>query len=127
MGQTLLVTVDVPLGADVLKALDAAGLKPSVFLWAQLSECQDRRLLVASRHLDGGGARDACGLIFDAMDAVGIGVRRAPDLFVCRMDALFIKTLRHIHRKTPDMESMRLGDLTIGNRTIEDSSVYRLV
>jgi hypothetical protein len=126
MAQALLVTVDVPLGAEVLKALDAAGLKPSVAMWAYLSEYEEWRLFVASRELDR-AERSAYSLIFKALDAAGLSGWRAPDVFVFRMDDPFIKKLRREYAKTGDNEGRRIGSFSAGYRYLEDSYVYRIV
>jgi hypothetical protein len=127
MGQALLVTVDIPLGAEVLSALDTAGLDPKVVMWAYFSDYEDWRLVIASRHFDGRSMRECYRLIIKAMDAAGISSFRAPEVFVCPMDEPFIKRLRRIFGKAAGTEGMRLGGQRIGNRCLEDAYVYRIV
>jgi hypothetical protein len=126
MAQALLVNIDVPLGAEVLSALDAAGLKPNVAMWAYLSDYEEWRFIIASRHLEERPLRVAYGKVIRAMDSAGIGVMRAPEVMILRMNDSFIKDLRRRFGKAASVEGMRLGGQRIGERYLEDAWVYRI-
>lgn len=125
MAKTLLVSVDVPLGREVLAALDAAGLGIKVALWAGLSAYEDWRLLLASPRLDKAGILGGYRAVNDAMDAAGISVYRAPIKMVLSMTDPSIKELRRRYAKAGDVEGMRVSG-RFGSLYVEDSYVYRI-
>lgn len=121
-----MVSVDIPLGSEVLSALDTAGLNINVALWAQLSGYEDWWFVIASRKLD--KEKDTIRryrIANAATGAAGIGVRRAPDIMILKMTDPFIKELRRSYAKTGDAEGMRLSG-RFGRYYIEDSYVYRI-
>ena len=69
MDKTALVSIDIETGAEILRALDRAGLKISVAVWALLAEYQEWRLMLASRKLDTVGPLQAYGLVRKALHA----------------------------------------------------------
>ena len=126
MGKTLLVTMDVPLGAKIVEALDHSDLPLSVALWAYLSEYEDWRLVLASRKLDEVNPIKAYRLVDEALQAAGFSYRQTPTLLIQRMSDPFIRELRRMYGKTKNVEGMRLGGQMIGDRFIEDAFVYRI-
>jgi hypothetical protein len=126
MAQALLVNIDIPLGWEVINALDAAGLNVNVALWAWLSEYEDWRLLLASRKLDKEDPRRRYLVVNAATDAAGIGIERAPTKMILSMTDPFIRELRHLFGKSRSVEGMRLGGQRIGNRFVHDAYVYRI-
>ena len=126
MDKTALVNIDFLRGAEILKALDQAGLRVSVALWTYLEEYEDWRLILAGRKLDAAGRREGYGLVHDALMATGITPERTPALMITRMTDPFIRELRRIFGKAKTVEGMRLGGQMIGDRFVEDAYVYRI-
>jgi hypothetical protein len=58
MDKTALVSIDLEIGSELLQALDRAGLRVQVALWANLAEYQDWRLILSARKLDSLGIRE---------------------------------------------------------------------
>lgn len=106
--------------------MEAAGLNVNVALWAWLSEYEEWRLVLASRKLDKEVTPRRYELVNAAADAAGIGIRRAPDLLILKTTDPFIRELRRLYGKSKNVEGMRLGGYTIGNRGIRDAWVYRI-
>jgi hypothetical protein len=126
MDQALLVTVDIPLGHEVISALETGGIKVNVALWAWLNEYEEWRLVIASRTLDKEGLLETYRLVNDATDAAGISVHRAPRKLILKTTDPFIRELRRMFGKLKDVEGMRLGSQRFGNRYISDGWVYRI-
>ena len=127
MANPILVGPEIDAGAALLKALDAAGLKVKVAMWAVLSEYEDWRIVLASPQLDRAGRQGPYGLIRDALDKAGFALERKPDCVVVRMTDPFVRQLRRRFGKAKSVEGMRLGGQLFGDRYIEDSYVYRIV
>lgn len=127
MDKSALVSIDIETGAEVLRALDEAGLKVKVAAWLQLAEYGDWRLVLASRLFDVADLREAYGLIHKALDAAEFPIDRTPTLFVLRTSEPLIRDLRRIFGKTKSVAGMRLGGQMIGDRFIVDGYVYRIV
>jgi hypothetical protein len=126
MGQALLVSIDIPLGREVISAMETAGLTVNVALWAWLSEYEEWRLVLASRKLDKENLLQAYMLVNSATDAAGIGIRRVPEIMILKMTDPFIRELRRLYGKSKDVEGLRLGGYSIGGRGIQDAWVYRI-
>jgi len=126
MGQALLVNIDLATGAEVLKALDGAGLQVKVALWLFSPDHQDWRLAVASRRLDAAGPGEDYGLIIEALDKAGFPLERQPPIMVLPMNGRFVRDLRRQIGKAKNVEGMRLGPQMIGDWFIADAFVYRV-
>ena len=126
MDKTVLVSLDLETGAKIIEALDNAGLKVNVALWATLSEYGDSRLILASRHFDDASPIKSYGKVLDTLREEGISTYQAPPLLVLRMNDPFIKELRKIFGKTKSVVGTRLGGQSFGDRFIEDAYVYRI-
>jgi hypothetical protein len=126
MDKTALVNIDVSLGEEVLKALDAARIETNVALWAWLSEYEDWRFVLASRTLDREGLRRGYEMVNRATDAAGIAINRAPSILILKMTDPFIRELRRIFGKGASVNGMRLGGQSIGNRFVQEAYVYRI-
>jgi hypothetical protein len=127
MANPILVGPEIDAGAALLKALDAAGLKVKVAMWAVLAEYEDWRIVLASSQLDRAGRQGPYGLIRDALDEAGFALERKPDCVVVRMTDPFVRQLRRRFGKAKSVEGMRLGGQLFGDRYIEDAYVYRIV
>jgi hypothetical protein len=126
MDKTALVNIDVSLGDEVVKALDAAGIETNVALWAWLSEYEDWRFVLASRTLDREGLRRGYEMVNRATDAAGIPIERVPSILTLKTTDPFIRELRRIFGRTRSVNGMRLGGQSIGNRFVQDAYVYRI-
>ena len=126
MGQALLVSVDIPMGAQILRALDDADLKIKVAAWMVLPEYEDWRIVLASPTFDKAGSRKTIRLIREALEAAQFPIDRKPATPVLPMKDPTIRELRRIFGKTKSVEGMRLGSQMIGGRFIEDGYVYRI-
>lgn len=110
-----------------MRALDAAGLKVKVAMWAVLSEYEDWRIVLASPQFDNAGPQGSYGLLFEALDKAGFTVERVPTCVIVRMTDPFVRQLRRRFGKAKSVEGMRLGGHLFGDRYIEDAYVYRIV
>jgi len=126
MDKAALVNIDIENAAQVLAALDKAGLKVSVAVLVLLSEYEDWRLVLASRTFDAAGVLGAYRLVHRALDHAGFPVERQPSLLILRMNDPSIRALRRIFAKTKSVSGMRLGGQMIGDRFIEDGYAYRI-
>jgi len=126
MGQALLVSVDIPMGAEILRALDVAGLNVKVAAWMVLPEYEDWRIILASSAFDKAGTLKTFRLIREALDAAGIPIERRPIFVPLRLTDPTIRELRRIFGKAKSVEGMRLGGQMIGDRFIEDGYAYRI-
>jgi hypothetical protein len=126
MGKALLVNLDLDIGAEVLKALDAAKLQVKVALWLFSPDHEDWFLVLASRQLDAAGPGEDFGLIHKALDKAGFPLERQPAIMPLRMDDSVIRDLRRMYSKSKNVEGMRLGPQMIGDWFVEDAVVYRI-
>jgi hypothetical protein len=124
MDQATLVGPDIDIGRDALTALDAAGIKPVVALLAVLPEYGDWRLILSSPALDQTHLLKA----HEQVHAVlrGDFVYRLPIIMILPTKDPFVREIRGIFGKAKDVEGMRLGGQTIGNRFIDSAYVYRV-
>jgi hypothetical protein len=123
---TALVNIDIGRGAEVLDILDRAKIRPTVAMWAHLSEYEDWCLVIAAREFDAVDLRAAYRLLNDSLNAGGITPQKKPVVMILPMKDPFIKGLRKIFGKTKSVEGMRLGGQMVGDRFIEDAFVYRI-
>ncbi|MDQ2776274.1 MAG: hypothetical protein M3Y57_15355 [Acidobacteriota bacterium] len=126
MVKTSLVSVDLERGREVLDALDNAGIRVSVVLWAYLSEYEDWRLIFADPRLDAIGVKKAYKSLNDTVMAAGMRIEDKPLFMVLSMSDAFIKNLRRSFGHTRSVDGMRLGGQLIGDRFVEDAYVYRI-
>lgn len=127
MDRSVLVSIEVERGAQVLSILDQAGIKINVALFAHLSEYETWRLILAGRPLDAPPRlQDAYGLLHTALDAAEFASQKTPAMMILPMDDPFIKALRRLFGKSSHVEGMILGGQTIGNRFLEEGYVYRI-
>jgi hypothetical protein len=126
MGQALLVSVDIPMGAKILRALDEAGLNVKVAAWMVLPEYEDWRLILASPTFDKAGIREGYGIINKALDAAEIPFALQPVFMTLPMTDPTIRDLRRTYRKEKDIEGRRIGGHMIGDRFVEDGYAYRI-
>src|SRR5579872_3491427 len=127
MDKTALVSIDLDMGSELLQALDRAGLRVQVALWANLAEYQDWRLILSARKLDSVGIREGYRLLYESLAGggfIGFTAANTPSIMILPISDPFIKGLRSIFGKAKNVEGMRLGGQLIGDRFIEDAYVY---
>src|ERR1017187_115845 len=127
MGKAVLVSIDLVIGAEVLKILDAADLKPNVAVGSFLPYHESWRLVFASRQFDAVGESRARKLVYAALKKADFPTHKEPSFMILPMDDPFIRDLRRHHGKPKKMiEGVRLGPETIGKWFIEDGYAYRI-
>jgi hypothetical protein len=126
MDKSVLVSVDLDQGSQILSILDRAGIKAKVALWVYFTEYEGWRLVLSGRQFDAVPLRDAYGLVHQALRAAGIGPDSEPIFMILAMRDPFIKALRRLFGKARRVEGMRLGGDTIGDRDVEEGYVYRI-
>ena len=126
MDKTVLVSIDLEQGAQILGILDRAGFKVKVALWVRFSEYESWRFVLAGRQFDAVSFLDAYGLVHEALRAAGIDSDDEPLLMILALRDPFIKALRRLFRKARRVEGLRLGGDTIGDRDVEEGYVYRI-
>jgi hypothetical protein len=124
MDQATLVNLDVNAGLKVLNTLDTAKLKAAVALWMLSPDYSDWRLVLASPAFDQTHPLKAYEQVAEALH--GRFAHMRPPILILPMKDPFIRELRRIFGKTKDVDGMRLGGQTIGNRFISDAYVYRI-
>ncbi len=126
MGKALLANSELETGAEIVEALDEAGLKVNVGIWATLSEYGGERLILSSRYFDDESPSKAYGKVLDALHDRGIPHRQIPPLLVLRMKDPFIRELRKLFGKAKSVAGTRLGGQSFGDRFVEEGYVYRI-
>jgi hypothetical protein len=127
MGKALLVSIDLDIGAEVLKILDAAGLKPNVAVGSFLPDHESWRLLFASRQFDAVGQSEARRLVYAALKEADFPVHKEPSFMILPMKDPFIRDLRRHHGKPKKvLEGVRLGPESLGKWFVEDGYAYRI-
>jgi len=126
MASATLVSFDIEIGDEVIAALDKAGLRPNVAIWAVLEEYGDARLLLASRKFPQETTSAAYREIRSALDREGINGYREPAMMVLPMKDPGIQKLRKSYGKVGNVRNMRLGPESFGRRFLEAGFVYRI-
>lgn len=126
MDKAALVNIDIGRGAEVLDILDRAKIRPTVAMWAHLSEYEDWRLVIAARGFDELELRAAYRLLHDTLRAEDMGPEKRPATMIFATTDPFIKGLRRMFGKSKSVEGSRLGGQMFGDRFIEDAFVYRI-
>jgi hypothetical protein len=124
MDQATLVSPNVNAGREALAALDVAHLKPVVALLMVSSDYEDWRLTLASPALDQTHPLKAYEQVTEALQ--GRFVYSLPPLLILPIKDPFIRELRRMFGKNKEIDGMRLGGQTIGNRFIANAYVYRV-
>jgi hypothetical protein len=126
MDRATLVAFNIKLGDAIVAALDRAGYKPNVAMWAVFEEYGDARLVLASRKFDQKSLRTADEELLTALRTQGIDFHNRPPILVYRMTDKFIQALRHTFAKAQSVDGMRLGNQSFGGRYLEEGYVYRI-
>lgn len=126
MAHATLVGLDVDAGRIFLKALDEAGLKIDVALWAVLVDYDDPRLVLAGKQLDQVDPMKAIQAVNSAYRTSGKALLFKPTYVIYRMKEPFIQDLRRTFGKTASVDGVRLSGQFFGGRYLEDAYVYRI-
>ncbi len=124
MDKATLVNLDLAAGSSVITELDKAKVAPKVALWMTTPEHEDGRLIIASPLLDQTHPLRAYEQV--ALILQGKFTHGQPNITLLRMKDPFIQKLRQLFGKTKNVEGMRLGGQTIGDRFVSDAYVYRI-
>lgn len=124
MDQATLVSPDINAGSQALAELDAAGVKPVAALLMVSPEYGDWRLVLSAPSLDQTHQLKAYEKVAEIL--AGRFVYRLPPILILPTKDPFIRELRKIFGKAKDVNGMRLGGQTIGNRFIDNAYVYRI-
>jgi hypothetical protein len=122
-----LVNFDIENGDSVIKALDSAGKRPNVALWAKLPDYENWRLVLASDKLNQKSPFSGYSEINEVINGAQIPFNRQPTILLRPMNNPMIQALRHAFGKAKDTRGMRLGGQTFGDKYIEDAFVYRIL
>lgn len=127
MDKAVLVSIDLENGAEVLKILDAADLKPEVAAWLFLPNHESWWLILASRRFDRLGDLEGRKLVYSVWKDAGFPVHKEPSVMILPTSHPFIRDLRRHHGKPRKaVEGVRLGPESLGKWFIEDGYAYRI-
>ena len=122
-----MVGLDISVGQDVVRALDNAGVKLSVAVWAELPDYVDWRLVLAGPGFDAVGLEGYYRLLHKALAQAGFPPSNRPLTRIFPMSDPFIKALRRKYTKYKDIvEGHRIRYAMTGDRFIEDGYIYRI-
>jgi hypothetical protein len=124
MDQATLVNFDVDAGARVLGALDEAQIKVVVALLMVSSDYDDWRLVLSSPSLDQTHLLKAYEKVAEILQTQFSQL--LPPILILPTKDPFVKELRRLFGKASNVNGMRLGGQTIGNRFVANAYVYRI-
>jgi len=124
MDQATLVNFDVDAGARVLGALDEAQIKVVVALLMVSSDYDDWRLVLSSPSLDQTHMLKAYEKVAEILQTQFSQL--LPPILILPTKDPFVKELRRLFGKASNVNGMRLGGQTIGNRFVANAYVYRI-
>ena len=126
MDKVALVGPDIDRGSNILAVLERSGLRLRVGLWLYSSEYGDWRFVVSSPGFLNLSPMEAYRVLNDTLTAAGLGADRLPPILILPLSDPFVRELRRMFGKAKNVEGMRLGGQTIGDRFVEDAYVYRI-
>ena len=122
MAESTLVGFDVAAGHKVLNALEQAGIRVVVALWAKTSDYDEPRFFIASPEFHSDSKLRAHGRVSSAVQPEFTW--SAPNIVILRTSDPFVESLRNMFGHASSVDGMRLGGQLIGNRYVEDAYVY---
>lgn len=126
MYPTLLVDIDFKKGERVISALEGAGIRLNVAMWAHFSEYEDWRFVLASKDWDTLDLGDAYLKVNRILKDAGMSGRQVPLIFIMGTNDPFIRALRKVFRSAKDVSGMRLGGQRLGDRYVDDAYAYKI-
>jgi len=126
MAEKALVEADLGRSEKVVSALESAGIRVAIALWAVFPEYGDWRLVLASKDLDPLSLGEAYLQVNGALRDSGLTVWEIPTIFIMKTSDPFVRALRKVFGKAKSVIGMRLGGQTWGDRFIEDAYAYKI-
>lgn len=123
MDQATLVGPDVNAASEALVKLDEANINPQVALLALFPEYGDWRFVLSSPKLDKIPLRKAHLEVAEVMRHFAYTM--PPNMIFAENDP-FIRALKKTFGKAANVQGMRLGGQTIGDRYLEAGYVFRV-
>ena len=122
----ILLNYDLDNAENAIKALDSAGISPSVAMWTKLPDYEDWRLVIASDKLDQDSPKAGYEVVVEALRAAEVPIQMRTSVVLLPMRSTFVQAIRRIFANAAGVYGMRLGGQTIGDKYIEEAFVYRV-
>ena len=126
MDKTVLVSVEIDKGDEMIKTLDRAGVSPTIALWMCTTEHEDWRLVISGPRFDALPLREGYRLLNQTLAESGFPLDSKPTVMILTKRDSFIRDLRRMFGKSKSVEGMRLGGQLFGDRFVQDAYVYRI-
>ncbi|HTX42669.1 MAG TPA: hypothetical protein VMD25_12615 [Acidobacteriaceae bacterium] len=126
MAKAALVDIDLKKAGRAVSALENSGVPLAAALWVHFPEYEDWRLVLASKRLDSLGPREAYLRVNRTFDQAGMTVWDTPSLFIMKTTDPFVRDLRRVFGKAANVEGLRLGGQTWGDRYIDDAYALKI-
>lgn len=128
MVKTALTPQLIQEGAELLQALDTAGLAPDAAFWLYFPDVNAWKLVLADMKVGPQGPRGVyrqvqrvLGTLSDTVKALSLA-----DIAVAKPDAPVVAVLRRAIRTGPGVGGIRFSQNVIDGVLIEDAYIYRL-
>jgi hypothetical protein len=126
MGKTTLVEVDLKIAERIVSALESHGVPVAAALWVNFQEYENWRLVIAAKKLDKLDPSDAYLTVNRITKDAGITVWESPTIHLMKTTDPFIRAIRKVYGKAPEVVGMRLGGRMWADRYIEDGFAYKV-
>ncbi len=115
-------------GAELLNALDAAGLSPDAAFWFYFSDINAWKLVLAEVKVGPQGPREVYKQIQRTLGALSDKIKTLSldDVAVAKPDAPVVSVLKRAVRTGPGIGGIRFSQNVIDGVLIEDAYIYRL-
>lgn len=115
-------------GAELLQALDAAGLSPDAAFWFYFSDINAWKLVLAEVKVGQDGPREVYKRIQRALGARSDKIKTLSldDVAVAKPDDPVVSVIKRAVRTGPETAGMRFSQNVIDGVLIEDAYIYRL-
>jgi hypothetical protein len=115
-------------GADLVQALDAAGLAPDAAFWFYFPDINAWKLVLAEMKVGPQGPREVYKQIQRTLGALSDRIKTLSldDVAVAKPDAPVVSVLKKALRTGPGIGGIRFSQNIIDGVLIEDAYIYRL-
>ena len=115
-------------GAELLQALNAAGLTPDAAFWFYFSDINAWKLVLAEMRVGPDGPREIYRQVQRTLDARSDKIRSfsLADVVVAKPDAPIVSVLKRALRVERNAAGVRFSQNVIDGVLIEDAYIYRL-